>query len=61
MLVTLLKGILIRLVSEKVICGLLVELGDYLVPRTDNRLDDAVWKPVREALGAEPQEKSLEP
>lgn len=53
MLVSLLKGILIRLVSEKIVLELMVHLGDWAVPRTTNQLDDAIWSPVRKALGAE--------
>ena len=50
--VALIKGILVRLVSEKVILDVLVGLGDWAVPRTTNKLDDEIWAPVRKALGA---------
>lgn len=52
-LVALIKGILVRLVSEKVLLEVLVALGDWAVPRTSNQLDDEIWAPVRKALGAE--------
>lgn len=53
-LVSILLSVLQRLVSEKVVIGVLVGLGDWLVPKTTNELDDKIWAPVREALGGEP-------
>ena len=52
-LVTILVGVLKRLVSEQVVVGVLVGLGDYLVPRTSTKLDDEIWSPVRKALKGE--------
>lgn len=56
-LVALIKGVLVRIVSEKVILEVLVGLGDWAVPRTTNKLDDEIWSPVRKALGAENEQK----
>jgi hypothetical protein len=53
MLSALLKAVLVRLVSEKVLLEVLLGLGDWAVPRTTNKLDDEIWAPVRKALGAE--------
>lgn len=55
--VALIKGILVRLVSEKVLLEVLVGLGDWAVPRTTNKLDDEIWAPVRKALGAADEQK----
>lgn len=52
-LVSILLSVLQRLVSEKVVIGVLVGLGDWLVPKTTNKLDDEIWAPVREALSGE--------
>lgn len=44
------------LVSEKVIIELMVKLGDWLVKRTENDLDNEIWLPLREQL-----ERNLSP
>jgi hypothetical protein len=49
-LVALIKGILVRLVSEKVLLEVLVELGKWAVPRTSNTLDDELMRIVEKAL-----------
>lgn len=36
--------------SEKVIMAVLVKLGDYLVGRSSNSLDNQVWDEVKKAL-----------
>ncbi|MHC4616472.1 MAG: hypothetical protein ACYTEQ_01830 [Planctomycetota bacterium] len=39
------------LLTEKVVIAIMVRLGDYLVKRSGNTLDDTVWAEVRKALG----------
>tara|TARA_B110000444_G_C18822136_1_gene588304 strand:+ start:448 stop:609 length:162 start_codon:yes stop_codon:yes gene_type:complete len=36
--------------SERVIMAVLVKLGDYLVERSSNSLDNEVWDEVKNAL-----------
>lgn len=38
------------LLTEKVIKKVLIELGDYLVKSTKNKLDDKIWSDVKDAL-----------
>ncbi len=38
------------LVTEKVLIAILIKLGDYLVKRSSNSLDDEVWDEVKKAL-----------
>lgn len=38
------------LFSEKVITAIVLKLGDYLVKRTTNPLDNKVWSEVKKAL-----------
>jgi len=44
--------IIARIFTDKVIIAILIKLGDYLVKKTTNKLDDEVWSEVRKALGA---------
>lgn len=54
---TILFGVLIKsLLTERVVIGLMVKLGDWVVKKTTNDLDDEAWIPVKEAL-----KKALEP
>lgn len=45
--------ILTAVLTEKVLIAILIALGDYLVNKSSNRLDDQVWAKVREALRPE--------
>lgn len=42
-----------RLLTERMLIELLVALGDHLVERSDNQLDNSLWWPVRQALTGE--------
>tara|TARA_R100000458_G_C8263359_1_gene238662 strand:+ start:1242 stop:1394 length:153 start_codon:yes stop_codon:yes gene_type:complete len=48
------KSILIKMLkslfSEDVIKAIVVALGDYLVTKSSNKLDDALWSKVRTKL-----------
>lgn len=58
--VTVLIGVLIKLLlSERVVIGLMIRMGDWIVKRTTNTLDDEAWVPIREELQKilEPQKK----
>ena len=46
----ILSLILKKLVSEKVLTISLIKLGDFLVSKSSNKLDDAVWGEVKKAL-----------
>ena len=39
-----------KLLTEKVIIGILLKVGDYLTKKTSNDLDDKVWAEVHKAL-----------
>lgn len=49
-LFAILAGLAKALLTEAVLKKLIVALGDYLIPKSSNRLDDELWKPVRDAL-----------
>ena len=38
------------MVSEKVLTIILIKLGDFLVTKSSNKLDDVVWSEVKKAL-----------
>jgi hypothetical protein len=44
------SAILTSLLTEKVIIAILIRLGDYLVKRSSNTLDNTVWEEVKKAL-----------
>ena len=46
MLVTILKS----MCSEEVIKAVVIALGDYLVARSSNKLDDTLWDKVKKSL-----------
>ena len=48
---SVLSVILKKLLSEKILTIILIKLGDYLVTKSSNKLDDAVWAEVKKALG----------
>lgn len=47
----LLGGIATKVLSQKVMIAILVKLGDWLVKRSENDLDDKIWAEVKSALG----------
>ena len=47
----LLGGIATKILSQKVMIAILVKLGDWLVKRSENDLDDKIWAEVKSALG----------
>jgi hypothetical protein len=47
----LLGGIATKILSQKVMIAILVKLGDWLVKRSENELDDKIWLEVKKALG----------
>jgi hypothetical protein len=47
----LIAGILKSIFNENVIKGIVIALGDHLVKSSKNKLDDVVWKKVRNKLG----------
>tara|TARA_R110000824_G_scaffold16163_2_gene67283 strand:- start:3508 stop:3663 length:156 start_codon:yes stop_codon:yes gene_type:complete len=46
MLITLLKSMF----SEKVLKAIVIALGDYLVLKSTNKLDDKLWDKVKDKL-----------
>jgi hypothetical protein len=38
------------LLSEKILKAVLLKLGDYLIKKSDNKLDDEIWAEVKKAL-----------
>jgi len=47
---TIIIGMLKKLFSEDVIKGIVVALGDYLVEKSTNKLDDKLWSKVKKTL-----------
>jgi len=39
-----------KLLSEKVLIAIVLKLGDWLVKRSENDLDDKIWAEVSKAL-----------
>ena len=46
----LLAAIATKLLSEKVLIAIVLKLGDWLVKRSSNDLDDKIWAEVSKAL-----------
>ena len=46
----LLGGIATKILSQKVMIAIVLKLGDWLVARSENELDDKVWAEVKKAL-----------
>jgi len=46
----LVSKILTSLLSEKVLIAVLLRVGDFLVDRSSNDLDNEVWSEVKKAL-----------
>jgi hypothetical protein len=47
----ILGGIATKVLSQKVMIAILMKLGDWLVKRSENELDDKIWAEVKQALG----------
>ena len=39
-----------KLLSEKVLIAIVLKVGDWLVQRSSNKLDDKIWAEVSKAL-----------
>ncbi len=46
----ILSKVLTGVLSEKVLIAVLLRIGDFLVAKSSNKLDDEVWAEVRSAL-----------
>ena len=46
----LLGGLATKILSQKVMIAILLKLGDWLVGRSENKLDDKIWIEVKKAL-----------
>ena len=46
----ILGAIATKMLSQKVLIAILLKLGDWLVARSENDLDDKVWADVKKAL-----------
>jgi hypothetical protein len=46
----LLGAVATKMLSQKVMIAILLKLGDWLVKRSENDLDDKVWEEVKKAL-----------
>ena len=47
----ILGSIATKVLSQKVMIAIVLKLGDWLVARSENKLDDTVWAVVKKALG----------
>ena len=45
----LLGGLATKILSQKVMIAILLKLGDWIVGRSENDLDDKVWAEVKKA------------
>ena len=48
----LIGGIATKILSQKVLIAIVLKLGDWLVGRSENKLDDKIWEEVKKALNA---------
>jgi|TARA_Y100000361_G_scaffold92464_1_gene82448 hypothetical protein len=48
---TMIIAMLKKLFSEDVIKAIVIALGDYLVEKSSNKLDDKLWSKVKDKLG----------
>jgi len=46
----ILGSIATKMLSQKVMIAIMVKLGDWLVKRSENELDDKIWEEVKKAL-----------
>jgi|TARA_Y100001963_G_C6677194_1_gene398043 hypothetical protein len=49
----ILTAVATRLLSQKVLIAILLKLGDWVVGRSENDLDDKIWNEVKKALSNE--------
>ena len=47
---SILTAIATKLLSQKVLIAILLKLGDWVVGRSENDLDDKIWNEVKKAL-----------
>ena len=47
---SILTAIETKLLSQKVLIAILLKLGDWVVGRSENDLDDKIWNEVKKAL-----------
>ena len=45
-----LSAIATKMLSQKVLIAILLKLGDWLVKRSENDLDDKIWAEVKKSL-----------
>jgi len=46
----ILGAIATKMLSQKVLIAILLKLGDWLVTRSENDLDDKIWVEVKKSL-----------
>ena len=46
----ILTAVITRMFSQKVLMAILLKLGDWIVARSENDLDDKIWDEVKKAL-----------
>tara|TARA_R100000655_G_scaffold47854_2_gene85103 strand:+ start:496 stop:684 length:189 start_codon:yes stop_codon:yes gene_type:complete len=46
----IISKVLTGVLSEKVLIAVVLKVGDFLVAKSSNKLDDEVWAEVRKAL-----------
>ena len=46
---TILTAIVTRMFSQRVLIAILLKLGDWIVGRSENDLDDKIWDEVKKA------------
>jgi hypothetical protein len=46
----IISKVLTGMLSEKVLIAILLRVGDFLVKKSSNKLDDEVWMEVKKAL-----------
>ena len=46
----LLGSIATKMLTQKVLIAIMINLGDWLVKRSENELDDKIWDEVKKAL-----------
>ena len=43
-------AVMTKIFSQKVMIAILLKLGDWLIARSENSLDDKIWAEVKKAL-----------
>ena len=46
----LLGSVATKMLSQKVMIAIVLKLGDWLVKRSENKLDDVLWSEVKKSL-----------